>query len=128
MIVNVYIENFLFTSNRLTILNILNKVLSQKYNIKDLREVQTIIEWQITQNSATRILKIDQVVFIRDLVTEKGLTKCNRNVIFIKTGSFIKMIKFDNYEEIKHHPYYCFIDKLMYLICGTRPDIVFAVR
>lgn len=45
--VNIYIDNFLLALNCLT-LNILKKVLSKKYSIKDLKEVQTIIGWQIT--------------------------------------------------------------------------------
>lgn len=41
--VNVYIDNLFFASNRLTTLDIPKETLSQKYSIKDLEEVQTII-------------------------------------------------------------------------------------
>lgn len=57
--VSMYIDNLFFALNRLTILDILKKTLSQKYSIKDLEEVQTIIKWQIIQNSATRTLNIN---------------------------------------------------------------------
>lgn len=42
-IVSMYINDFLFASNYLTIFDILKKALNQKYSIKDLGKVQTII-------------------------------------------------------------------------------------
>lgn len=67
------------------------------------------------------------MVFIRDLVTEEGLTKCNVNIIPIKISFFIDMIKSDNYEETKFHSYHRLICKLIYLTCNIRPDIVFII-
>lgn len=43
IMISIYIDKFLLVSNCLAILNILKKKLSQKYSIKDLGEVQTII-------------------------------------------------------------------------------------
>lgn len=37
------------------------------------------------------------------------------------------MLDLDNYDEIDFYGYWCLIRKLMYLACGTRPNIVFAV-
>lgn len=72
-------------------------------------------------------MKIDQSTFIRDLVIEKGLIECNANVILMKAGSAIEMIGPNNYEEIEFQEYQRLIGKLMYLACGTRPDIAFAI-
>lgn len=63
-VVSLYINNFFFALNHFIILDILKKVLGQKYNIKDLGEVQTIIRWQIIENPTTHILKIDQEAFV----------------------------------------------------------------
>lgn len=43
IIVIVYIDNFLLTSNYFIILYILKEALGQKYSIKNLEEIQTII-------------------------------------------------------------------------------------
>ena len=86
-----------------------------------------IIGWQITRDAATHTMKIDQSAFIRDLVIEEGLTECNANVIPMKAGSAIEMLDPDDYDETDLHGYQRLIGKLMYLACGTRPDIVFAV-
>lgn len=45
----------------------------------------------------------------------------------MKAGFAIKMIKLNNYKDIEIKPYQHLIGKLMYLACGTRPDIAFIV-
>lgn len=72
-------------------------------------------------------MKIDQSAFIRDLVMEENLSDCNANVALMKAGSAIDMTKADDYKEEDLHTYQRLIGKLMYLACGTRPDIAFAV-
>lgn len=83
----------------------MKKLLVTEYNMKDLSEVKTIIRWQVTRDPATRIMKIDQSAFIRDLLIKEGLTDCNANIILMKTGSAIKMSKLDNYDKINNHIY-----------------------
>ena len=73
--------------------------------MKDLREVKTIIGWQITRDLAVRTMKIDQSAFIRDLVIEEGLTDCNANVILIKARSAIEMNNSEDYEETELQEY-----------------------
>lgn len=62
--VSVYVDNFLLASNHLITLNILKEAFGKKYSIKDLREIQTIIEWQISQDLASCTLEIDQEIFV----------------------------------------------------------------
>ncbi len=72
-------------------------------------------------------MKIDQSIFIQELVIKEGLTNCNANVIPMKAGSSIKMVDPEDYEEADLRTYQRLIGKLMYLACGTRPDIAFAI-
>lgn len=46
----------------------------------------------------------------------------------MKVKSFIEMLKDDNYEETDIKIYQCSIKKLIYLLCGTKPDIVFVIK
>lgn len=46
----------------------------------------------------------------------------------MKTSHFIKMTEYNNYEKAEIKLYQQLIGKLIYLSCGTRPDIVFAIR
>lgn len=73
--------------------------LVKEYNTKDLGDVKTIIEWQIFRDLMASIMKIDQLVFIWDLVIKKKLMNCNVNIIPIKVGSYIEIIDLENYEE-----------------------------
>lgn len=38
------------------------------------------------------------------------------------------MIKSDNYEKVKLYIYQCIINKLIYHICDTRPDITLVIN
>ena len=126
-IVSVYVDDFLLASNTMATLNALKASLAREYDTKDLGEVETIIGWQIHRDPAAGTMKIDQSAFVRDLVLEEGLTDCNANVIPMKAGSAIDMSDPEDYEEVDLHTYQRLIGKLMYLSCGTRPDIAFAV-
>ena len=126
-LVSVYVDDFLFASNSTDTLETVKKELKNEYNVNDLGELETIIGWQIMRDPFTQTLKIDQSSFIRDLVIEKNLTNCNSNIIPMKAGSAIEMIEHDDYEDTEIKPYQHLIGKLMYLACGTRPDIAFIV-
>lgn len=47
-IVSFYIDNFFIASNIMALLNFIEIALVKKYNTKKIREVKTIIRWQIT--------------------------------------------------------------------------------
>lgn len=72
-------------------------------------------------------MKINQSAFIQDLLKSENMTDCNSVTILIKAGCFIKISKHDDYKEVEIKPYQQLIGKLMYLLCGTRPDITFGI-
>lgn len=96
---SVYIDNFLLALNTIVTLDTLKKSLAIEYNMKDLDEVKTIIGWQVIRDMATRTIKIDQTVFIRDLIIEEELIDWNVNIIPMKASSAIKMSKSDDYDK-----------------------------
>ena len=98
-IVSIFVDNFLLASNKMVILKVLKKLLGKKYEIKDLGEVKTNIGWQIIRKPIVRTMKINQSIFIRDLVIGKGLTNCNANIIPMKANSAIEINDLEDYEE-----------------------------
>ena len=58
---------------------------------------------------------------------EENLSDCNANIVPMKTESAIDMSNVDAYKEKGLHTYQRLIGKLIYLACGTRPDIAFAI-
>lgn len=124
-IISVYVDDFLLASKYRASMDWIKDKLKAEDNVKDLEEVKTIIGWQITRHEGT--LKTDQSAFIRNLLEEKDLTGCNSVNIPMKAGSVIDMSKADDYKEADIKVYQRLIEKLMYLSCGTRPDIAFVV-
>lgn len=126
-IVSVYVDDFLLASNTMTVLSSLKESLSREYDMKDMGDVKTIIGWQVTRDLSTRTLRICQSAYIRDLLKKENLTDCNAPTIPMKAGSTIEMNEPDDYDEADLMKYQRLIGKLIYLACGTRPDIAFAV-
>lgn len=120
-----YVNDFLLASNIIVTLKALKVSFAKEYNIKDFGEIKIIIGWQIYPDFIVGTMKIDQSSFVRDLVIKKRLNDCNANVIPMKAGSSIKNLK--DYKEANFYIYQRLIEKLMYLIYGTRPDIAFAI-
>lgn len=78
IIVNIYIDNFLFTSTTILVFKNLKKNLAKVYNMKDLKEIKTIILQQITSNLAIKTLKISKSVYIKNLFQKDNLI--NKNI------------------------------------------------
>lgn len=58
-IVNIYVNNFLLASNTIAILEALKKIFVKKYDVKDLGEVKTDIEQQISKDAVMKTIKIN---------------------------------------------------------------------
>lgn len=104
-IVSIYVDDFLLASNTITTLYAIKKSLAREYNMKDLGEVKTIIGWQMSRDTVAHTIKINQLAFIRDLIIEEELTKCNANIIPMKARSSIEMPNSDDYNKIDIHTY-----------------------
>lgn len=81
----------------------------------------------MTKDLGTRILRICQLVYIRDLFEEENLTGYNALIISMKVRSAIEINKRDDYDEADLTIYQWLIGKLMHFACGTRPNIAFVV-
>lgn len=46
----------------------------------------------------------------------------------METGCFIDMQELGDYKKAEIKPYQQLIDKLIYLLCGTKPNIFFIIR
>ena len=81
-------------------LNKLKQLLANKYNMKNLDKVKTIIWWQVTKNIKAGTMMINQSAFVKDFIIEKRLIECNTNIIPMKAGLAIKMSDLENYNKI----------------------------
>lgn len=92
--------DFLLVSKNWKSVDEIKEKLNNKYKVKDSGEVKRIIRWQVTHDLKTKILNIDQLAFIQDLIAKKKLSNCNFINIPMKVDSFIDIQEEDNYNEI----------------------------
>lgn len=56
---SMYVNDFFLVSKTMAIFETLKKLLVMEYKIKNLREVKTIISWQIIRDTAAHTMKIN---------------------------------------------------------------------
>lgn len=95
--------------------------------MQDLGEARMIIGMRIIRHRSKRLLTLDQTTYIREVLQEEGLSACNSISIPMKPGSYIMLDVDGDSDQAEIIPYQRLIGKLLYIACGTRPDIAFAV-
>lgn len=123
-----YIDNFALALQSQNGLDWLKRRLIQEFNMKNFGKTQTIIGWEITQDVREEILKIDQKGYIRHLLESEKMSLCHPTVFLMKTGSTLTLDQAEDLFPIDMIVYQLSIEKLMYLVFGTRPDIAFIVE
>lgn len=127
IIVGVYVDDLALASQSQDGLDWLKEQLIQEFNMKDLGEAKTIIGWEITRDLQAKTLKIDQKGYIRDLLESEGMSSCHPTVLPMKAGSSLTLDQAGDHIQTDLVAYQRLVGKLMYLACGTRPDIAFVV-
>lgn len=127
IIVGIYVDNLLIGANSNDSMQWTKTLLRNESNMKDLGAARTIIGWQISRNLKAGTLLVGQWNYVRDLLESEGLTNCNPCSLPMKAGSFLDTDHDGDNEETELKAYQSLIGKLMYLACGTRPDISFIV-
>lgn len=71
----------------------------RKFNIKNLKKVNTIIKQEIAQDFAANILKIDQKKYIQDILKSKKMILYNSTIFPVKTSSTFFLNQISNYQQ-----------------------------
>lgn len=101
--------------------------LIQEFDMKDFVKAKTIIGWEISQDISTKMLKIDQKVYIHDLLEFQKKNSCHRTVYPMKVDSSITLDQVRKYMQAIMISYQRLLEKLIYICCGTQLDISFVV-
>lgn len=123
ILVGVYVDDLVLGSKSQDRLDWLKDQLMKEFNTKDLGEAKTIIGWGIKRDLQAGTLKIDQKGYIRDLLEAEGMSSCHPTVLPMKAGSALSLDQAGDHLQADLTIYQQLIGKLMYLACGTRPDI-----
>ena len=95
--------------------------------MKDLGEAKAIIGWEITRDIQAWTLKINEKGYIRDFLESKGMSSCHPTIVPVKAGLTLTFNQVDNHTPADMVAYQRLVGKLIYLVCGTRPDIAFVM-
>lgn len=74
------------------------------------------------------MLKVDQKKYIQNLLEFEGMSLCHLTVFPMKASSSLILYQVGDHVLTDIVAYQRLIGKLMYLACGTRPDITFVVE
>ena len=127
IMVSIYVNNLLIAATLIELIKEVKGVLSKEFNMKDLEEARMIIEMQIICHQLKRLLTLDQASYIQDVLQEESLLSCNPVSIPIVPESYITLEDNSDSDSTEITTYQHMIGKLLYIACGTHPDITFAV-
>jgi hypothetical protein len=126
-LISIYVDDLLIAAKTIDDLVATKNSLMSEFSMKDLGEAHTIIGWRITRDRKNRYLTVDQEPYVRKMLQEEGYEHCNSAKLPMKAGSFIALDGEGYTDEVDIGKYQSLVGKLMYLACGTRPDIQFVV-
>ena len=127
IMVSIYVDDLLIAATSMELVKEVKAALCKEFKMQDLGEARMIIGMRIIRHRAKRLLTLDQTSYIKDVLQDEGLLVCNPVTIPMKPGSYIALDDKGDDEQAPIIPYQRLIGKLLYIACGTRPDIAFAV-
>lgn len=123
VIIALYVDDFIIFSNNNEEKNLLIKVLSENFKIKDLGEIKKCLGLNITRDNIKHEIRINQKDYILKLLDKFSMAEAKTVSTPIEAN--LKLEKGLTCDETI--PFRCLIGSLMFLAVNTRPDIAFAV-
>ncbi|KAE9259343.1 hypothetical protein PR003_g34829, partial [Phytophthora rubi] len=105
--------------------------IAEKFRIKDMGRVRFILGIEIDYNMERRTLGISQKAYTESIIKKVGQENAKPCLTPLEPG--VQLTKADEPQteedkaKMKSKPYRSLVGSLMYLSCGTRPDISVAV-
>ena len=124
---SVYVDDLLIASVSMENVDRTKQVLNKAFEMSDLGEAKTIIELRIVCDWNKRTLTLNQASYIEEVLLQEEMRDCSPVEVPMKPGSFITLDKPEDTDEVELKDLQRIVGKLMYIACGTRPDITFAV-
>lgn len=80
-------------------LNLVKKVVLNKYNIKNLKKIKPIIRFQLIKGYKVKILNINQLAFKYNFIKNKNIINYNIIIILMNVNFYINLQKTNNYKK-----------------------------
>lgn len=124
LLVSVYVDDFLITSQDLKWIKYIKDQLSTYFDVKDLGKARYCLGLEICQSPG--IITIKQSSYIKQIIKKFNMVEANPVVTPLEVGMKLanEEVKENNPSEL---PYRELVGALMYAAVATRPDIFYAV-
>jgi len=135
IIIAIYVNNLLILESNIFNIKALKLQFAECFQMKDLDSIEWYLEMHITCDKAEWTLWINQSIYIKRVIKLLSMSDCSSTKTLmhyryqLKKNVYWKFKKWVEYqaisEEIKN--YQSIIETLMWVVCQTRSDIVYAV-
>ncbi|KAE8975490.1 hypothetical protein PF011_g24445 [Phytophthora fragariae] len=130
-IVCLYVDDMLIASRQKAVIASVKAGIAEKFRIKDMGRARFILGIEIDYNMERRTLGISQKAYTESIIKKVGQENAKPCLTPLEPG--VQLTKADEPQteedkaKMKSKPYRSLVGSLMYLSCGTRPDISVAV-
>ncbi|KAE8889209.1 Retrovirus-related Pol polyprotein from transposon TNT 1-94 [Phytophthora fragariae] len=130
-IVCLYVDDMLVASRQKAVITSVKAGIAEKFRIKDLGRARFILGIEIDYDMERRTLGISQKAYTESIIKKFGQENAKPCLTQLEPG--VQLPKADELQteedkaKMKSKPYRSLVGSLMYLACGTRPDISVAV-
>lgn len=124
-IVAIYVDDLLLITKNKATMKMLKERVASGFKSKDVGEVHYILGLKVKRHRANRKLWIDQEVNADNVIKKFNME--NVNLSETPTASGAKLMK-TQYQapEVNDKPFRQAVGSIMYLMTGSRPDLVYA--
>jgi len=130
-VVCLYVDDMLIASRKKNVIASVKAGIAQKFRIKDLGRARFILGIAIDYKMENKTLSINQRAYTQSIIKKFGQENAKPCLSPLEPG--VQLTKADGPEneddrvKMRSKPYRSLVGSLMYLACGTRPDIAIAV-
>jgi hypothetical protein len=123
-----YVDDITIAGDSLKRIQELKAVLSNRYEMTDLGEIDSYLGVNITRKQSVKLLEIDQSCYIQEIVNHFGMSDVNPTRTPLPSGAETHLVKYKEQASASEiRAYQQVIGSLLYVQIGTHPDISFAV-
>ncbi|POM79514.1 Retrovirus-related pol Polyprotein, partial [Phytophthora palmivora] len=130
-IVCLYVDDMLIASREKDIIASVKAGIAEKFRIKDLGRARFILGIEIDYDMERKALTISQRAYTEPIINKFGLENAKPSLTSLDPSVHLTKAdepqNADDKAKMKSKPYRSLVGSLMYLACGTRPDIAVAV-
>ncbi len=135
IIITIYVNDLLILESNIFDIEALKLQFAERFQMKDLDSIEWYLEMHITRDRAERTLWINQSIYIKRVIELLSMSDCSSTKTSmhhrcqLKKNVYWKFKKWVEYQAISEEieNYQSIIETLMWIVCQTRSDIVYAV-